>query len=68
MVLKLPFLGVFAFIYTDEIIRLLVESRYTASGRWIKPVTEQGIRALPEFREWLQSGRKIRRKEIQQKV
>lgn len=67
MVLNLPFLAVFAFVYTDEIIRLLVESRYTASGRWIKPVTEQGVRALPEFREWLQSGRKIRRKGIQQK-
>lgn len=53
MVLRLPFLAVFAFVYTDEIIRLLVESRYTASGKWLKPVTEQGIRALPEFREWL---------------
>ena len=58
MVLKLPFLGVFAFVYTDEIIRLLVETRYTASGRWIKPVTEQGTRALPEFREWLRSRRR----------
>lgn len=58
MVLKLPFLAVFAFVYTDEIIRLLVETRYTASGRWLKPVTEQGIRALPEFRSWMQSRRK----------
>ena len=54
MVLKLPFLAVFAFVYTDEIIRLLVESRYTASGKWIKPVTEPGIKALPGFRLWLQ--------------
>lgn len=59
MVLHLPFLAVFAFVYTDEIIRLLVETRYTASGRWIKPVTEQGTRALPEFRSWLQSRRRI---------
>lgn len=58
MVLNLPFLAVFAFVYTDEIIRLLVETRYTASGRWIKPVTAQGIRALPEFREWLKTGRR----------
>lgn len=58
MVLHLPFLAVFAFVYTDEIIRLLVEIRYTTSGRWVKPVTEQGTRALPEFREWLQTGRK----------
>lgn len=62
MVLHLPFLAVFAFVYTDEIIRLLVESRYTASGRWIKPVTEQGIRALPEFREWIQ----LRRRAVRQ--
>lgn len=55
MVLKLPFLAVFAFVYTDEIIRLLVETRYTASGKWLKPVTEQGVRALPEFRSWLQT-------------
>ncbi|MDE5891907.1 MAG: MATE family efflux transporter [Acetatifactor sp.] len=58
MVLELPFLAVFAFVYTDEIIRLLVETRYTASGRWLKPVTEQGARALPEFRSWIQSRRK----------
>lgn len=58
MVLKLPFPAVFAFVYTDEIIRLLVETRYTASGRWLKPVTEQGARALPEFRSWIQSRRK----------
>ncbi len=59
MVLQLPFLAVFAFVYTDEIIRLLVETRYTASGRWVKPVTEQGTRALPEFRNWLQSRRRM---------
>lgn len=65
MVLKLPFLAVFAFVYTDEIIRLLVETRYTASGRWLKPVTEQGIRALPEFRSWIQSRRKrVTKKDI----
>ncbi|MCI9072290.1 MAG: MATE family efflux transporter [Lachnospiraceae bacterium] len=55
MVFRLPFLAVFAFVYTDEIIRLLVETRYTASGKWIKPVTEQGIRALPQFREWVKT-------------
>lgn len=58
MVLRLPFLAVFAFVYTDEIIRLLVETRYTASGKWIKPVTEQGIGALPQFREWLREQKK----------
>ena len=58
MVLKLPFLAVFAFVYTDEMIRLLVETRYTASGRWVKPVTEQGRRALPQFQEWLKTRKK----------
>ena len=40
MVLHLPFLAVFSFLYTDEIIRLIVEIWYTRSGKWIKPVTE----------------------------
>lgn len=61
MALHLPFLVVFAFVYTDEIIRLLVETRYTASGRWVKPVTEQGLRALPEFREWINTRRSVPR-------
>lgn len=42
MVLHLPFLAVFAFIYTDEIIRLIFDVYYTRSGKWIKPVTEEG--------------------------
>ena len=32
MVLHLPFLAVFAFLYTDELIRLVFELCYTASG------------------------------------
>lgn len=50
MVLHLPFLAVFAFLYTDEIIRLIVELWYTKSGRWVKPVTEEGRKTLEEFR------------------
>ncbi len=53
MVLKLPFLAVFAFIYTDELIRLIFELYYTRSGKWVKPVTEAGKEALPEFKEEL---------------
>lgn len=49
MVLHLPFLAVFAFIYTDEIIRLIFELWYTRSGKWIKPVTKTGKAAMPEF-------------------
>lgn len=50
MIWHLPFLAVFSFLYTDELIRLVFEVWYTRSGRWIKPVTEQGREALPEFR------------------
>lgn len=50
MVLHLPFLAVFAFLYTDELIRLVFEVWYTKSGKWIKPVTEEGKAAMEEFR------------------
>lgn len=49
MILHLPFLAVFAFVYTDEILRLIFETRYMRSGKWIKPVTEAGQAALPRF-------------------
>lgn len=55
MVVHAPFLAVFAFVYTDEILRLIFEIRYTKSGKWIKPVTQSGKEALPEFREWLKA-------------
>lgn len=60
MVLHLPFLAVFSFLYTDELIRLIFEVWYTAGGKWVKPVTEEGRRALPAFREEL-AGRKRKR-------
>lgn len=50
MVLHLPFLAVFAFLYTDELIRLIFEIWYTRSGKWLKPVTQAGQDALPGFR------------------
>lgn len=53
MVLHLPFLAVFAFVYTDELIRLVFEVWYTRSGKWIKPVTEEGRRTLEQFRKEL---------------
>lgn len=58
MVLHLPFLAVFSFLYTDELIRLAFEIWYTAGGKWVKPVTEEGRRALPAFREELAGRRK----------
>ena len=53
MVLHLPFLAVFAFVYTDEILRLIFEIRYTRSGKWVKPVTEMGRATLEDFKQEL---------------
>lgn len=53
MVLKLPFLAVFACVYTDEILRLIFEIRYTRSCKWVKPVTEIGKSKLEEFHQEL---------------
>ena len=39
MIWNLPFLLVFSFVYTDEIIRLVILGRYMIQGKWIKPVT-----------------------------
>lgn len=50
MVLKLPFLAVFAFVYTDELMRLFVMNPYMRKGKWIKPMTELGRANLEEFR------------------
>ncbi|MDO4294522.1 MAG: MATE family efflux transporter [Eubacteriales bacterium] len=58
MVLHLPFLAVFSFLYTDELIRLIFEVWYTRTGRWVKPVTEEGRLALPDF--WEQMGQRRR--------
>lgn len=58
MVLHLPFLAVFAFLYTDEIIRLIFEIRHTRSCRWIKPVTDIGKAKLAEFMQQLNDSRK----------
>ena len=58
MIWHLPFLAVFSFLYTDELIRLVFELWYTRSGRWIKPVTELGRRALPEFQAALSSNKR----------
>lgn len=49
MVLHLPFLAVFAFVYTDELIRFFFEIHRVRTGKWIRPVTEEGKKALPEF-------------------
>ncbi len=50
MVLKLPFLAVFSFVYTDELLRFVILTPYLLKGRWIKPMTGPGRAALDEFR------------------
>ncbi len=57
MIWHLPFLAVFSFLYTDELIRLAFELWYTRSGKWIKPVTRMGRDALPEFQAELKQMR-----------
>lgn len=58
MYLELPFLAVFACVYTDEILRLIFEIRYTRSCKWVKPVTEMGKAKLEEFHSELKELRK----------
>ena len=58
MVVHLPFLAVFAFVYTDELIRLVFELWYTRSGKWIKPVTEEGKATVEQFRQQLRAQRR----------
>lgn len=50
-VLKWPFLVIFASRYIDEPIRVVLMQIHMYSGKWIRPVTEEGLAALPAFRE-----------------
>jgi Na+-driven multidrug efflux pump len=49
-VLKLPYWLIFICCYIDEPIRYILMQKHLYSGKWIKPVTEQGMAALPAFR------------------
>ena len=49
MVWKLPTLAVFACCYIDEPIRYALMQRHLFSGKWIKPVTPEGIEALKDW-------------------
>ena len=48
-VLKLPYWAIFLCCYIDEPIRYVLMQRHFYSGRWVRPVTEQGRAALPAF-------------------
>ena len=46
LILHWPTLAVFALCYADEPIRYVLMQRHLFSGRWIRPVTPEGERAL----------------------
>lgn len=41
----------FPLVYCDEIIRFVIMLIHLHSGKWVRPVTDQGKSVLPEFRE-----------------
>ncbi|MBQ3223589.1 MAG: MATE family efflux transporter [Clostridia bacterium] len=51
LLLKAPFLVIFACCYIDEPIRFVLMQRHMYSGKWVRPVTPEGQAALPAFRE-----------------
>lgn len=46
MVFHWPFLAVFAMLYVEDAVKVVLESLYLRTGRWITPVTEAGQRAV----------------------
>lgn len=49
--LQTSYFIVFAAIYFEDLIKLPIEIRYTLSGRWVRPVTDEGKRALIAFKK-----------------
>lgn len=49
-VLKLPYWIIFPCCYIDEPIRYVLMQLHFYSGKWVRPVTETGMAALPDFR------------------
>lgn len=49
LVWRVPALVVFACIYIDEPIRVVLMLRHMFSGKWVRPVTEEGRKTLPAF-------------------
>lgn len=50
-IFKLPYWAVFTACYIDEPFRYFMMQRHLYSGKWVKPVTEQGKAALPAFQK-----------------
>ena len=49
--LKAPYWVIFLCCYIDEPIRYVLMQIHLYSGKWIRPVTDKGLAALPAFRE-----------------
>lgn len=49
--LHAPFLLVFALCYVDEPVRYIIMQCHMYSAKWIKPVSEEGMAAIGEFRQ-----------------
>ncbi|MDO4978422.1 MAG: MATE family efflux transporter [Eubacteriales bacterium] len=54
---KLPYWAIFIFCYIDEPVRYIEMQHHLYSGKWIRPVTDIGLKKLPAFQE------KLRKKE-----
>lgn len=46
----LPFLLIFALCYVDEPIRYIIMQCHMYSGKWVKPVSDEGLKTIGEFR------------------
>ena len=51
LVLHAPTILVFICAYIDEPVRIVLMLRHTFSGRWVKPVTKEGVATIDAFRE-----------------
>lgn len=45
-----PFLLVFALCYVDEPVRYVIMQCHMYSGKWVKPVSDEGLATIGEFR------------------
>ena len=46
-----PFLLVFALIFIDEPIRYILMQKHVYSGKWVQPVSAEGLATIEEFRK-----------------
>lgn len=51
LVFKAPVLIIFLCCYIDEPVRYILMQRHMRSGKWIRPVTPEGLRGLEEWKK-----------------